>query len=475
MEGQSATSLDPIIALAKRRGFVYQTAELYGGANGLFDLGPYGVELARRIKERWWQRFVLAREDVVGVDAALVTPEVVLKASGHVDNFSDPLIECLECHIRLRADHYLDEADADTWQQRWAAEAIKQRGIGEGRARDEAQKAWEQFARTGELACPNCGKVHWSEPRAFNMMFRTQLGAVEGAGSTAYLRPETAQGIFTNYKNVIDSLHLKLPFGIAQQGKAFRNEITTGNFLFRVRELEQMEIEFFCKPGEDEHWFATWLQLWDEFLKTDMGLPEALLRQYEHPQEKLSHYSKRTVDHEFHFPFGWGELTGVANRTDFDLAQHQAASGRPIEYFDEATRERYLPYVIEPTMGVGRLMLAVLVSSYREYPQGRTGEGEAEYVLHLPAHLAPVQVAVLPLMKKDGLAEKAREIQQALVAKGVVARYDDTGAIGKRYRRNDEIGTPRCITIDYQTLEDGTVTVRDRDSMEQVRVGVGKL
>lgn len=472
MEGQPAASLDPIIALAKRRGFVYQTAELYGGANGLFDLGPYGVELARRIKERWWQRFVLSREDVVGVDAALVTPEVVLKASGHVDNFSDPLIECMECHIRLRADHFLEEDDAHAWQQRWTAEAVKQRKLGETRAAAEAEAAWGKLP---ELVCPNCGKATWSEPRAFNMMFRTQLGAVEGAGATAYLRPETAQGIFTNYKNVIDSLHLKLPFGIAQQGKAFRNEITTGNFLFRVRELEQMEIEFFCKPGEDEEWFAHWLAAWDAFLKEDMGLPAESLRQYEHPQEKLSHYSKRTVDHEFQFPFGWGELTGVANRTDYDLTQHQEASGRSLEYFDETTRERFMPYVVEPTMGVGRLMLAVLVSSYREYPQGRTGEGEAEYVLHLPAHLAPVQVAVLPLMKKDGLAEKAREVQQALVSKEIVARYDDTGAIGKRYRRNDEIGTPRCITIDYQTLEDGTVTVRDRDTMEQVRVAIDSL
>lgn len=468
-------SLDPVLNLAKRRGIFFSSAELYGGANGLYDLGPLGVEMANRIKQLWWKRFVHMREDVLGLDAAVITPAVVLNASGHTESFTDPLIECEQCHIRLRADHFLEEESADVFVIRWRDEAMRYRKLGEKRAEEEGHAAWLKLQEERTLTCPSCGETHFTAPRNFNMMFKTQLGAVEGAGAEAYLRPETAQGIFTNYKNVIDSYHKKLPFGIAQIGKAFRNEITTGNSLFRVRELEQAEIEYFVKPGDDELFFEHWLKEWHAFLTEELGLTKENLREYEHPKEKLSHYSKRTVDYEYAFPFGWGELTGVANRTDYDLKQHMEHSGRDLRFFDEETREKFLPFVIEPTLGIGRALLAVLCDAYREYPNGRDGQGsETEYVLHLPTQLAPVQVAVLPLMKKDGLAEKAREVAGQL-RQHAVTQYDDTGAIGKRYRRQDEIGTPTCITIDYQTLEDGTVTLRNRDTMEQKRVTVHEI
>lgn len=467
-------SLDPVLNLAKRRGFFFNSAELYGGANGLFDLGPLGVEMTNRIKQQWWKRFVHNRDDVLGLDAAIITPAVVLSASGHTENFTDPLIECENCHIRLRSDHFLEEEDAEVFVIRWRDEAVRMRKIGEKRGDEEGHAAWVKLQEEHALTCPNCGERKFTPPRQFNMMFKTQLGAVEGAGSEAYLRPETAQGIFTNYKNVVDSYHRKLPFGIAQIGKAFRNEITTGNSLFRVREMEQAEIEYFVKPGEDDAAFELWKGEWYGFLTENLGLKAENLREYEHPKAKLSHYSKKTIDFEYAFPFGWGELTGLANRTDFDLGRHAEHSGRDLTFFDEESRERYLPYVIEPTIGIGRSLLAVLVDSYKEYPQGRDGQGEVEYVLHLPKQLAPVQVAVLPLMKKDGLAEKAQEVTKMLREHTVVA-YDDTGAIGKRYRRQDEIGTPLAVTIDYQTLDDNTVTIRDRDTMEQKRVSVTEL
>jgi len=473
------TSLDPILNLAKRRGFFFNTAEIYNGANGLFDYGPLGVELSRNIQRLWWRRFVLRRDDMLGLDAAILTPAPVLKASGHVDSFSDPLIECQNCHIRLRADHYLEEENPEVFVLRWRDEAMKYQKIGEKRAQEQAEAAVLKLKQENVLSCPNCGKAEFGEPRMFNMMFATQLGAVEGAGSTVYLRPETAQGIFTNFKNILDTYHKKLPFGIAQIGKAFRNEITTGNSLFRTRELEQMEIEYFVKPGEDDAAFDMWIKEQQEFLTKDLGIELANLRQYEHAKEKLSHYSKKTIDFEYDYPFGgWGEMTGLANRTDYDLKQHQEHSGKDLSYFDEESRERILPYVIEPTFGLGRAILTVIFDAYREYPQGRDGQGtELETVLHLAPHLAPVAVAVLPLMKKDGLAEKAREIHAAvrdMVPDRVVA-YEDGGAVGKRYRKQDEIGTPLCITIDYQTLEDGTFTVRDRDTMEQKRVVLAEL
>ena len=475
MSTEPPKTLDPIINLLKRRGFLFPSAELYGGASGLYDLGPLGTQLNSNIKARWWWRFVQLRDDMLGLDSSILTPAPVLKASGHVDTFADPLIECEKCHIRLRSDHFLDEDTAEVFQIRWRDAAIGYRKIGEKRAAEEAEQAWKGKDEGG-LTCPNCGEKAFGEPRMFNMMFKTMLGPVEDAGAVTYLRPETAQGIFVNFKNILLTYPRKLPFGIAQIGKAFRNEITTGNSLFRVREFEQMEIEYFVKPGEDEAMFTTWLDSMEQFLTEDLGIEKKRLRRLEGEPGDLAHYSKRTVDFEYDFPFGgWGELWGCANRTDYDLTQHQIASGRDLTYFDEESRDKYVPYVIEPSLGLGRALLTVLIDSYREYPEGRDGQsGELETVLHLPKHLAPVRVAVLPLMKKDGLAEKAREVHAALKP-NFVTMYDESGAIGKRYRKQDEIGTPQCITIDYQTLEDNTVTLRDRDTMEQVRVAIADL
>jgi glycyl-tRNA synthetase len=483
------TTLDSVVNLMKRRGFVFPTADIYGGANGLYDLGPLGTLLNDNIKNAWKRRFIQMRDDMLPLDAAILTPAAVLKASGHVDSFTDPLIECGNCHIRLRADHFLEEDSQEVFTIRWRDLAMLHRKIGEKRAEEEARAAATAFygesgiglsrglgeSGSEKLPCPNCGEHRFGEPRLFNMMFKTTLGAVDGEGATAYLRPETAQGIFTNFKNVLQTYPRKLPFGIGQVGKSFRNEITTGNSLFRVRELEQMEIEYFVKPGEDEAAFEMWLEACETFLHEEMGINPEKLRRYEHAKEKLSHYSKRTIDFEYAFPFGWGELWGLANRTNYDVTQHQEASGRDLTYFDEETREKFIPYVIEPALGVGRMFLTVLIDSYKEYPQGRDGNGtELETVLHLPKKIAPIRVAVLPLMKKDGMGEKAREIRTMLAADFSTA-YEESGAIGRRYRRQDEIGTPFCVTVDYQTLEDGTVTLRDRDTMEQKRLLIADL
>lgn len=485
-----SSPLDPILNLAKRRGFFFPAADIYGGASGLIDLGPLGVELNQNIKRLWWKRFVQQRSDMVGIDGSILTIVPVLKASGHVQGFFDPLIECGNCHIRLRADHYLEEEDAHIWIERWLSEATKPGTKEAAKTQDAALNAAQNFfdfsdpnhptPRKGvsysELTCPHCGQKAYGEPRDFNMMFETYLGPVAEEGSKVYLRPETAQSIFTNFKNVLDTSRRKLPFGIAQIGKAFRNEITIGNSLFRVREFEQMEIEYFVKPGEDESVHAQWIEAWEKFVLDDLGIKKENIRRYEHPQEKLSHYSKRTVDLEYNYPFGgYAELNGIANRTDFDLRQHQEHSGQDLTYFDEETGQRFLPYVIEPTMGVGRALLAVLIDGYVEYPGGRDGKsGELETVLHIAKQLAPIQVAVFPLMKKDGLAEKAQEVAKEL-RQDYTIQYDESGAIGRRYRRQDEIGTPYCLTIDYQTLEDQTVTVRDRDGMEQERVAISSL
>lgn len=474
----SAHNLEQVANLAKRRGFIFPSAEIYGGAGSIYDLGPLGAELNNNLKKIWWQRFIYDRDDMVGLDSAILTPQAVLKASGHVDGFSDPLIECEKCHVRLRADHYQEESNPEVWQIRWRDEAMKQRGIGETKALKEAEEATNKYFHEQIFICPKCGEQNsYGEPRQFNMMFSTHLGATEEEGSVAYLRPETAQGIFTNFKLVAEVARKKLPFGIGQIGKAFRNEITTGNSLFRVREFEQAEIEYFVKPGEDESAHDEWINAMESFLINDLGIKKENLRRFEHPKESLSHYSKRTVDFEYNFPFGgWGELMGVANRTDFDLKQHAEYSKQDLTYFDENTREKFIPYVIEPSIGLGRAMLTVLIDSFMEYPNGRDGQGsETEIVLHLPKELAPVQVAVLPLMKKDGLAEKAKEVASQLRETHGNVQYDESGAIGRRYRRQDEIGTPICVTIDYQTLEDGTVTVRDRDTMEQKRVKIEEL
>ncbi|MBU6389016.1 glycine--tRNA ligase, partial [Patescibacteria group bacterium] len=483
---------DPIVNLAKRRGFLFPAAEIYGGASGLLDLGPLGVELNNSIKQLWWKRFVRQREDMVGLDSAILTPAPVLKASGHVDSFSDPLIECANCKIRLRADHYLQEENVSIWLRRWKDEAAKQRGTSSKKDEEAAVEAAQAFfdfsdpehpqprhgVTSAELICPNpdCRQTAYNEPRQFNMMFKTYLGPVEEEAAVAYLRPETAQSIFTNFKNVLDTSRQKLPFGIAQIGKAFRNEITVGNSLFRVREFEQMEIEYFVWPGDDVAAHDRWIADAERFLIDDLGVHKENLRRYEHPKESLSHYSTRTVDLEYNYPFGgFSELWGIANRTDYDLRQHQEYSGKDLTYFDEESRERFIPYVIEPSVGVGRLLLTVLIDAYQEYPQGRDGQsGECETVLHLDKKIAPVQAAVLPLMKKDGLAQRAREVAGRL-RQDYRLQYDESGAIGRRYRRQDEIGTPYCLTIDYQTLQDQTVTVRDRDSMEQTRVKIDDL
>ena len=425
-----------IMSLAKRRGFVFQSSELYGGVEALWDFGPLGAALKENIKKAWMRRFVQQMPNVVAIQGSIIMHPDVWKASGHLENFTDPLVECKKCNARLRQDH-----------------------IEDGK-------------------CPNCGSKEFSEARNFNLMFKTFLGPLEDEGHTAYLRPETAQSMFTNFKLVQESMRQKIPFGIAQTGKAFRNEITTGNFIFRSREFEQMEIEFFVKPGQDDKWFDFWIDAWEKFY-LDLGIKKENLRRYEHPKEKLSHYSKRTVDLEYKFPFGWGELAGVANRTDFDLKQHAKFSGKELTYRDEESGEVYVPYVIEPTMGIERAMLAFLIDAYEEIEGGRTKTTEStkekEVVLNLVKQLAPVQVAVFPLMKnKPELVAKAKEVYQML-QKDFACQYDEAGAIGRRYRRQDEIGTPYCVTVDFDSLEKNDVTLRHRDTMEQTRVKISDL
>jgi len=425
-------TLDRIATLAKRRGFVYPSAEIYGPPGAIYDFGPLGVLLRNNIRREWWRRFVQEREDVVGIESAIITKRQVLQASGHEASFTDPLVECRICHERFRADEEIPEAA------------------------DHAHDL--------------------TEPRQFNLMFRTYLGPTVEDAALAYLRPETAQGMFTNFKNILDTARMKLPFGIAQIGKSFRNEITTGKWLFRLREFEIAEIEYFVRPGSDENWFETWLDLWEAFF-VDLGVARENLRRYEHPPQTLAHYSKRTVDLQYRFPFGWSELAGVANRTDYDLRRHQEFSGRDLTYFDETDGSKYHPYVIEPTLGVERAMAVFLIDAYREYRGGRAGKEdgrEVEVVLHLHPRLAPVTVAVLPLVKRERMPQIAREVAAELRRTWVV-EYDENGSIGRRYRRYDEIGTPWCVTVDSQTQKDETVTVRDRDSMAQDRVKIAEL
>jgi glycyl-tRNA synthetase len=425
-EDQNVTTMDRIVALAKRRGFVFGSNDIYGGLSGLWDFGPLGVELKRNIKDAWWRANVHSRDDVVGLDSALITPPAVFAASGHLENFNDPLVECAHCKHRYRVDDLEDPTK-----------------------------------------CLNCGHK-LGEPRQFNTMFRTFVGPVADDASVAYLRPETAQGTFVNFRNVLNSTPMKLPFGIAQIGKSFRNEITTGNFIFRSREFEQMELEFFVKPGTDDEWFDYWrnerMRWWHEVI----GVKAENIRLRNHEASELSHYSKQTSDFEYNFPFGWKELEGVADRTDFDLKAHITGSGADLSYFDEESGERYVPYVIEPALGVERTFLVVLVDAYAEEQTGPK-PSDRRTVLRLKPTLAPFKAAVFPLSaNKPDLVEKARGIYAALRSHMPVA-WDQRGNVGKRYRTQDEIGTPWCITVDYQTLEDGTVTVRDRDSMEQER------
>ena len=421
---QPQVSMDTIVSLAKRRGFVFPSSEIYGGFGSTWDYGPLGVELKRNIKNLWWRDMVQMREDIVGLDSAILMAPQVWQASGHVAEFADPMVDCKNCKHRFRADHI------------------------------EGDK------------CPDCGG-ELTEVRRFNMMFKTNVGPVEDDASIAYLRPETAQGIFVNFFNVQSSMRRKLPFGIAQQGKSFRNEITPGNFIFRTREFEQMEMEFFVKPGADDEWYSYWVEARHKWYLRYGVNPESL-RLRVHEKEELSHYAKATTDIEYKYPWGWGELEGIANRTDFDLRRHSEESNKDLTYFDDETNEHIFPYVIEPAVGPDRIALVMLLNAYREEPD----KDETRVVLKFHPEIAPIKVAVLPLSKK--LADKAREVWSG-VRPHFMSQYDDTGSIGKRYRRQDEIGTPLCVTVDFDTLNDQAVTIRHRDTMEQVRVPVEEL
>ncbi|MFT0761744.1 glycine--tRNA ligase [Scrofimicrobium sp. R131] len=449
----NSSRLDAVISLAKRRGFVYPCGEIYGGTRSAWDYGPLGVELKENIKRQWWARNVREREDVVGLDSSIILPRQVWEASGHVQAFTDPLIECQTCHHRFRQDQLIEE-------------------FAEKNEVDEATVAMT------EISCPDCGtRGNWTEPKAFSGLLKTYLGPVDDESGLHFLRPETAQGIFVNFSNVMTSARKKPPFGIAQIGKSFRNEITPGNFIFRTREFEQMELEFFVEPGTDEEWHQYWI---DERLAwyTDLGINPEHLRLYEHPQEKLSHYSKRTVDIEYTFGFQgslWGELEGIANRTGYDLGVHSEASGAKLDYFDQQANERWTPWVIEPSAGLTRSLMAFLVEAYQEDEAPNTKGGvDKRVVLRLDPRLAPVKVAVLPLSRKEELVGPAKELAASL-RKLWNVEYDDAGAVGRRYRRQDEIGTPYCITYDFDSVEDQSVTIRDRDTMEQVRIPVPEV
>lgn len=443
--------LDSAISLAKRRGFVFPAGEIYGGTRSAWDYGPLGVELKENIKRQWWRSIVNSREDVVGLDSSVILPRRVWEASGHVKEFVDPLIECTSCHKRFRQDH-LEEAFEEK----------------KGRP-PESMK---------DIACPSCGtRDVWTEPKLFNGLLKTYLGPVEDESGLHYLRPETAQGIFVNFANVLNASRMKPPFGIGQIGKSFRNEITPGNFVFRTREFEQMEMEFFVEPGTDETWHEYWIQERYNWY-TELGINPENLRLFEHPKEKLSHYSKRTVDIEYRFGFPgseFGELEGVANRTDFDLATHARESGVDLSYFDQTKGERWTPFVIEPAAGLTRSLMAFLVDAYAEDEAPNTKGGvDSRTVLRLDYRLAPVKAAVLPLSRNEDLSPVARNLAQDLRGTWNID-FDDSGAIGRRYRRQDEIGTPFCITVDFESLQDQAVTVRERDSMEQSRVSLDKL
>ncbi|HFG8772763.1 glycine--tRNA ligase [Corynebacterium striatum] len=447
-----ASVIDTVVSLCKRRGLVYQAGEIYGGSRSAWDYGPLGVELKENIKRQWWRHMVQSREDVVGVDTSVIQPRQVWVSSGHVEVFTDPLVESRHTGKRYRADDLLEAY--------------------------EEKHGHEPANGLADINDPETGQPgDWTEPKAFSGLLKTFLGPVDDEQGLHYLRPETAQGIFVNFKNVMTSARMKPPFGIANIGKSFRNEITPGNFIFRTREFEQMEMEFFVKPGEDEQWHQYWID--DRYnWYVDLGIKEENLRLYEHPKEKLSHYSKRTVDVEYAFGFTgskWGELEGVANRTDYDLSVHAKGSGEDLSYYDQTTEERWVPYVIEPAAGLGRSMMAFLVDAYdeEEVPNSKGGT-DKRVVLRLDRRLAPVKVAVLPLSKKEELANPARELAAKLRMNWNVD-YDTSGAIGRRYRRQDEIGTPFCVTYDFDSLEDGAVTVRERDTMEQERVKIDDL
>ena len=425
---EEAVALEKIVSLCKRRGFVFPASEIYGGFESTWDFGPLGVELKRRVADAWWRDHVMAREDVVGIDSAILQAPRVWEVSGHVGGFHDPMVDCRKCKQRFRAD------------------------------------------MLPETKCREGGDHDYTEARQFNMMFKTQVGPVEESAAIAYLRPETAQGIFTNFLNVQQSMRKKLPFGIGQIGKSFRNEIVTGNFFFRTREFEQMELEYFCEPADADHWFDHWVdQRWNWYLR--LGLREERLRKRPHEPDELAHYAQRCIDIEYEYPWGWGELEGIANRTDYDLRKHSEATGKTLGVFDEQKKEWVIPYVIEPAGGLSRAVITLLIDAYREET---LEDGKTRVLLKFHPRIAPITLAVFPLVKRDGMPEKAREIIESCLDRFPVF-YDQSGAIGRRYRRQDEVGTPFCATVDGDTLSGNTVTVRDRDSMEQVRVGIDEL
>ncbi len=432
----NSSLMDKLVSLAKRRGFVFQSSEIYGGVGSVWDFGPLGVELKKNLKERWWRSMVYEREDIEGIDAAILMHSQVWEASGHIEGFTDPLVDCRQCKKRFRAD-------------------------------DERLKG---VPGEPDAQCPVCGsRGTLTAPRQFNLMFKTFMGPVEDAAAVVYLRPETAQGIYVNFLNVMQSSRQKIPFGIAQIGKAFRNEITPGNFIFRTREFEQMEMQFFVKPGEDERWFEDWKERRMQWMK-DLGITPEKLRFHQHEPDELAHYAKTAFDIEYEFPFGWKEFEGIHNRTDYDLSRHQKYSGKKLEYLDPVTQERYVPYVVETSLGADRLALVVLADAYHE----EEVEGEKRVVLRFQPAVAPIKAGIFPLVKKDGMPEMARRIAADLRARMPVF-YDDGGSIGRRYRRQDEAGTPFGITVDGQSMDDGTVTVRDRDTLKQARVAANQL
>jgi glycyl-tRNA synthetase len=449
-------TMEKIVALCKTRGFVYPGSEIYGGLANTWDYGPLGVEMKNNIKKAWWKKFVQESPYNVGLDAAILMNPQTWVASGHLGGFSDPLMDCRECKERFRADKLIEDYCSEN-------------NITLEKPIDAfSQAEMKEFVESNNIPCPSCGKHNFTDIRQFNLMFKTFQGVTEDAKNTVYLRPETAQGIFVNFVNVQRTTRKKIPFGIGQIGKSFRNEITPGNFIFRVREFEQMELEFFCEPDTDLEWFDYWRSFCKNWLLS-LGMKEENLRLRDHDPEELCFYSKATTDFEFLFPFGWGELWGVADRTNYDLTQHQNTSGKDLSYFDQEKNQRYIPYVIEPSLGVERSFLAFLVDAYDEE---QIGEGDVRTVMHFHPALAPFKAAVLPLSKK--LSDKAMEIHNEL-AKYFPTDYDEAGSIGKRYRREDEIGTPFCITYDFESENDGCVTVRDRDTMEQVRLPISEL
>jgi glycyl-tRNA synthetase len=484
--------MEKLVALCKRRGFIFQSSEIYGGINGFWDYGPLGVELKRNIKDAWWQDMVRSRDDMVGLDCSIIMNPKVWEASGHIVNFNDPLVDCKGCKARFRADKVFSVSakdgenvllaagvEADDAEHAKTAASAKANSKTRRRLDDRGDRlVWEIFRcdqapEGGKTPCPNCGG-ELTDARKFNMMFKTFVGAMEDSTAVAYLRPETAQGIFANYKNVLDTSRIKPPFGIAQIGKSFRNEINPRNYTFRSREFEQMEIEFFCHPSEAAKWYEYWRDTrYNWYLA--LGLRSDKLHLRNHEKEELAHYANACADVEYQFPFGTSELEGIANRTDFDLTQHQKFSGKDMNFFDDETKERYIPHVIEPSGGVDRATLAFLCEAYTEdVAPDESGNPQPRTVLKLHPRLAPVKLSVFPLVKKDGMPELAMKLHEQAKRAGLASFYDEKGAVGRRYRRQDEVGTPFCVTVDGQSLEDQTVTIRDRDSLKQERVSIDK-